>query len=778
MAKTKSKSRGKASDKGGAVKKYSWTDKLYQVKDRLSVKDKKPFLETELAVDEGAIYKRLKLVPYMPDELLTKKKIDVLNRMLLDPEIESTVDELKLIRLSSGWEIEAASDSERDKMIRDFVEWNLENIEGSFDDDLREIMGGVELGASLNEIVWEIIQYKKYKGKIGVRNIKSKNPKYFNLWTDDFDNLLPNGIVNISTVDYGKQYPIDKFIIYSFNKRYENIWGISRIRALYDLWYIKQVITRAMGIYIEKFGHPFPVFKTVGEPDAGTRQYLLNILKQIRYETGFILPEGVEYQIAEASKGSSDVYLATLNYINQQIRKKVLGQTLGDDSSSGGHAYASDKVKFDILLFYEEHLGADVGEKAVNQQLIKRLVDYNFTDVEEYPHFRFKPLVQEDTEKMFNAYVKGVDAKVFKPTSEDEEIWRERFKLPARDVDTAPSQVVLDAKTPKPPEDTPAPAVNSSEFSEINIYADKIFTGVMRRKYTKYEEQTDFIEIVQTSKSIEERYVMSASKMVRGGIEDMIRAIQRNQIIENKDFNSIKSLSFMATGDLKDLFNQCLVDTFGYAQRGARQEIIKKKRSSGKYSEGAIFKFQYDIDLRKINPQEALAWFDAQSFSMAGVEKTSIENNIKQILYNAIKTGATLRDTVNEIQDSASKYYDVAEAGDETYKGYRLETVIRTNTTAAMNEGRKMFFESPELEGYVVAYQYSAILDDRVRPNHACMDSKIYSTTSPVWDNHTPPMGYNCRCLLIPVSAQEGYEESSAPPKSCDPDEGFGAPGQ
>ena len=124
----------------------------------------KPYLDVEFAIDESAIYKRLKLVPYTPDELMRRKGIKIFEEMMRDEEIASSIEALKIMRLSSGWEIVPASNDEKDIYIADFVRWNLENVEGSFEADLFEIMGALEFGISISELIWEKIEKGKYAG--------------------------------------------------------------------------------------------------------------------------------------------------------------------------------------------------------------------------------------------------------------------------------------------------------------------------------------------------------------------------------------------------------------------------------------------------------------------------------------------------------------------------------------------------------------------------------------------------------------------------------------
>jgi SPP1 gp7 family putative phage head morphogenesis protein len=735
--------------------------KLFQRMKPISVISKRPILDTELATDESAIYKRMKLVPYTPDALLQKKKIDIFNQMMLDPEIEGAINTLKVLRLSSGWEVVGASDSAYDREIKDFVEWNFLNVEGSFDDDLRELLGGLEMGISISELNWREIERGRWIGKYGLKSIKSKNPKYFNIYTDDFDNIQEIGLINISGMEYGREYPTDKFVIYSFNKKYENVFGTSRIRALYDLWFIKQVVLRAWGIYLEKFGHPFPVLKIPQALDDKTRNYLMGVIKQIRLETGFLIPEGVEADLLEASGRSPDVHLNALRWINEQIRKTILGQTLTTETTGQG-SYSLGQVHFDILLFYEQQVGIDLASKAINEQIIKRLVDYNYNGVDEYPKFQFKNLIQKDIASVIDKYYAGVERGIIKPIPEDEEKIREWLDLPRRAVEQNPSPAVTDEKVALQKSKSPL------EEEEIPLaFAEKIFTGVKRRTFTEYEKATDFAEMVDTQNQALDKYVVEAGKVLDEAVSDLIEQIAKKKIVEDKNFSAIEKLHLKYIGDLRNIFYDLLERHFNYGRTTGRREIVEKKK---------LKKYQ-EIELRNITPAEALEMFKAKSFSMAGVESDYILKKVKTVLYNSIKTGATLKDSIEGIKKELEPYFVRGEVDEDALRGSRLETVVRTNVSEALNEGRKSFFEDPSLEGYVVAYQYSAIMDDRVRPNHAAMDGRIYSVNSPVWQMFTPPNGFNCRCILIPITSDEQWEESPPLPDTLRPDAGFSKPG-
>ena len=94
-----------------------------------------------------------------------------------------------------------------------------------------------------------------------------------------------------------------------------------------------------------------------------------------------------------------------------------------------------------------------------------------------------------------------------------------------------------------------------------------------------------------------------------------------------------------------------------------------------------------------------------------------------------------------------------------------------------MNEARFALFEDPALEGLVVAYEYSAVLDDRTTAICESLDGAIYADNSEVWTGsprYIPPNHYNCRSLLIPIFSTDQWDGIESDPPSVDPQEGFG----
>jgi len=695
-------------------------------------KTTKPFIDVELAADDEAIYRRYGLTPWFEDSLLQAKNLKLYRQMMTDAEIYSCINTLKIIRLSTGWEIQPASDNSRDIELRDFVDYNLSNLEGSFDDDLREIMSAIEYGISINELVWRVEDKGRYKGKIVLGNIKQKNPDKFNVQTDDFGNIKPDGLINISPYDYGKKYPIEKFLIYSFNKEFENVWGKSTLRSLYELWMLKQTLIKAWGVYLEKYGMPITKAKV---PFNYFQNYeminqIKKVLNQFRMETNIIVPDNVEIEIMKNDNTGGSPFDKAIEAINEQIRRTILGQTL--TGNAGSSSYALGKVHFDILLFYVEQLGKDVAEKVINNQLIKRLIDYNFSDVDYYPKFVFKPLVQDDIVQIIEKYYAGVQNGIIKPIPEDENKIRSWLKLPEREISTD-NEAQDDV------------GVNLIGFTEKN----KIFTGVRRRTFTKYEEKVNFIDmrdIIENQTSI---LTIDLAKIIEESLQDLYKQIEKKKIIDEKNMKAIDDLNLKYLGDIKSKFYDMLVRVYEQSHRVGKQILSQKKKE---------LKFQ-SIDFRKMTPKEVMDFFKQKSYFMTQVERDNIFKIIKPILFNVIKSGGTIKDFIKQANDKFEQYIRQGEIDeDERYSSSRLETIVRTNVNEAFNYGLRMYYEDPDLDGFVEAYQYSAIMDDRVRPNHAILDGRVFSVSNPVIDKITPPNGYNCFDELTEVYTNQGWK--------------------
>lgn len=113
------------------------------------------------------------------------------------------------------------------------------------------------------------------------------------------------------------------------------------------------------------------------------------------------------------------------------------------------------------------------------------------------------------------------------------------------------------------------------------------------------------------------------------------------------------------------------------------------------------------------------------------------------------------------------------------------ETIYRTNLAGAYTAGRFKQLEDPDIRAVVPAFEYSAVMDVNTRKNHAAGDGLIADASDPIWDKHSPPQGFNCRCDMRLVDRFEleerglllpnGHAKRWTPPSfgAAHPDPGF-----
>ena len=133
------------------------------------------------------------------------------------------------------------------------------------------------------------------------------------------------------------------------------------------------------------------------------------------------------------------------------------------------------------------------------------------------------------------------------------------------------------------------------------------------------------------------------------------------------------------------------------------------------------------------------------AFTISGLETARHIDLIKRSLDNAIEQGYSFLEWKNRLDTLTLKILSEA----------RLETVYRTNTATVYNQSARYNAITSDVTPYLM---YTAVNDERTRPEHAALDETIKRADSKFWDQYTPPLGYNCRCGTIPLSGEEAQE--------------------
>ena len=91
---------------------------------------------------------------------------------------------------------------------------------------------------------------------------------------------------------------------------------------------------------------------------------------------------------------------------------------------------------------------------------------------------------------------------------------------------------------------------------------------------------------------------------------------------------------------------------------------------------------------------------------------------------------------------------------------WRIENIVRTETTKAYNNGRLIEARDPDIADLMTGMEYSAILDSRTTEVCRHLDGRIFKIGDPNLDRLTPPNHFMCRSILVPITIADEPEES------------------
>lgn len=277
--------------------------------------------------------------------------------------------------------------------VLEFIDGMFKDMDVEMVDIVRYILSGVLYGFSANEIMFNVNEEQR----LTVTNVIPINQstlenKPFN-FNDDGD------IVSIHQTppnDKAIDIPMEKILLYSYDKSFDNPYGRGVLRQLKPIIREKQDLNNWLMTDSKRHASPLLVGKS---DNPGSREGMLDAFDDINAgATGITV--GLEEVIESVGgNGAADDYKTVIQMKDNQIlRLFFIPDLLMSSNTTGSYAQSNTQLEF-LYIIYNGIL-EDIAN-VIQRQLINPIVRFNYGDTVKAPIFSFDKFDNMDYKSIF-----------------------------------------------------------------------------------------------------------------------------------------------------------------------------------------------------------------------------------------------------------------------------------------------------------------------------------------------------------------------------------------
>jgi hypothetical protein len=306
-----------AVDRGLAVYPGQTTPHKQELRSELAAADKQRDQRISDSREAAAVVTPIDKMPGYglenPHALFDKKTLYVVDEMMRDEACGTFVEMKKAAALSVDWRITpAVSDDNKQVEIAECTQIGFDVIEGSMMEAMYDMFSAIEYGYSASNVVLQLMEQGEYKGKIGLKYIKTKPPHNIRFDTDKYLNILDDGVLY---VDEQSAEPVERlrkeeFAIYTYRRRFNDPYGYGDCIRAFDRWNSKKWINKFWDIWLERHATGTIVAKYNSEtnPTAQEHDVVSKFLNDKQVRSGIKISDLWELEMHEASAQNSTVF--------------------------------------------------------------------------------------------------------------------------------------------------------------------------------------------------------------------------------------------------------------------------------------------------------------------------------------------------------------------------------------------------------------------------------------------------------------------------------------
>lgn len=672
---------------------------------------------------------------YNPDTLIIKRGNRVYKNMLADEQVKACYNLKVAAVLGRGYCFEAKNDEHQ--RIADFFYTANDQMESSFSNILRGVLSGFKNGFSISEKVSKPIEWDG-KPYWGLKDIKLKPWDTFNVVVDQYGTI--EKLEQSVSMGSAKNIPLDKVVYWVYQPDIDRYYGESDLRAAYRAWWSKDIAIKFQNIHLERHGSGFATMQPgeKAKTDPTIKNRLISILNNLSVRTGIYVPKGYTFDIKNPIH--TDAYEKAVAQHDKSIAKAMLlPNLLGLSEQGNTGSYSQSQTQFDVFLWIIDEICNSITE-CLNEQVYADLALLNF-GTNDIPKFKFDPLTDEKKKALASAWSELAQKGVVTNTEQDEAYTRSLLGYPEKQED------IIDEESE-----------NEDIGGDIDEYTFKAEMG------NPWIKRVKFKEIDRSMNKAEKDFSESLTSLMakaRLSIETQIEKIAGRRSFGNidlKEFGTVGVPKGVLTS-IRKLIRTQLKSVFDENYNRAAVELPKKINAA------------QIVGMDKTKAEKFLA---NKSIKITDILSTDVLKSVQQVLENSVKYDKTLKETMIALESETSVVSMLPEtdrAGRAINVPARLENIVRTNVADAVNQSRMSLFGRPEFKGFVRAYEYSAILDQRVSDVCETLSGRIKRD----WAEFTPPNHHQCRSILVPVTLVDDWDgKESNIPTNTKPLKGFG----
>jgi len=709
---------------------------------------------------------------YNPSQLVSRKGLGLFDKIGKDEQTQAALSLRRYAAVNTGWQVKSpeGKDDEDDRgnivkkwEVTDFVQWTLDSFVGKRAvpyRSLEDMLGGMltgrqKYGYNVAEKVYEEIDYGPWKGKLGLSKLETRRPHEIDFATDEFGNLEM-----IQQRQQGTNWvalPPFKFVLSVNRFEWGNFYGTSDLEFAYRPWWAKDNTYKWLLMLLERLGIP-PIFLFYDPDSVPTemKNQIKTILSRLQAGTTAIIParggeDSARMQFLDIVKDSADALMAALDKFDNHIAKSLLmPNLLGVSPENKFGSRALGQVQFDVFMLVVEADRTDLMTNVMDGQVIRQLVDLNFGQQDEYPYFEFNPVTDDDANAIFTLWKDLVGSKVVKPQPSDEEHVRRVLEFPPIDEDREEEDdsepPPIPGGPPFPPGAAPAAPVKPGEDDTMRTPPAARDAFALSRPPGRFERVVAFAEVERKLNGQEELAIDFAREALMTTRDRLLRQVGKRERIDDA---FIREITLGSQKPFEAAMRNLLRNVFDAGRDDVGTEV--RKAMPQKFQERGPNFIQ----------REAIRFLQTKSIQLAATTYDELLKGVRRVLQVALEAGLPVREAVARLREVFDPFVgnESVLRGGAPLPDYRLEAIVRTESTAAYNQGRLVGARDPDLEGFMQGMLYSAVLDSRTSPVCAHLDGRVFRMDDTDLDRLRPPNHVHCRSVLVPMTIATEIDE-------------------